>query len=157
MFDVDVPGERAYRESETFRPGAAAVTMDLPWMRLGLSICYDLRFPALYRALAHAGAGMLAVPSAFTATTGKAHWHALLRARAIENACYVIAPAQCGAHPGNRRTFGHTVIVSPWGEVLAEAGDVPGRIEAEIDPAAVAEARRRIPVLDQERPFTPPG
>jgi len=157
MFDVDLAGERAYRESETYRPGEAAVTVDLPWIRLGLSVCYDVRFPGLYRALAQSGASMLAVPSAFTAATGKAHWHTLLRARAIENACYVIAPAQCGVHPGGRQTFGHAMIVSPWGEILAEAGEIPGRIEAQINPAEVAEARRRIPVLDQERPFTTPG
>ena len=157
MFDVDIPGEQPYRESETYRPGRAAVTVDLPCMRMGLSVCYDLRFPSLFQSLAHAGATMLAVPSAFTAATGAAHWHALLRARAIETGCYVIAPAQCAAHPGNRRTYGHAMIISPWGNVLAEAEGEPARIEAELDPAVVEEARRRIPVLNQRREFTAPN
>lgn len=156
MFDVDLLEERSYRESETYRPGAAAVTADLPWLRLGLSVCYDIRFAALYRALAQAGAGMLAVPSAFTAVTGKAHWRVLLRARAIETGSYVIAPAQCGDHPGGRSTFGHALIVSPWGEVLAEAKDNPTVLLAEIEPTRVAEARLRIPSVTHDRPFTPP-
>ena len=156
MFDVDLLEERSYRESETYRPGVAAVTADLPWLRLGLSVCYDVRFAALYRALAQAGAGMLAVPSAFTAVTGKAHWRVLLRARAIETGSYVIAPAQCGDHPGGRSTFGHALIVSPWGEVLAEAKDNPTVLLAEIEPTRVAEARLRIPSVTHDRPFTPP-
>ena len=155
MFDVDIPGERRYAESEVFRPGEVAVTADLPWIRLGFSVCYDVRFPALYAALARDGAGMLTVPSAFTAVTGRAHWHVLLRARAIETGCYIVAPAQCGTHAGNRRTFGHALVVSPWGVILAEAGDAPARITAEIDPAAVAEARRRIPALANARRFSP--
>ena len=124
------------------------------WLTLGLSVCYDVRFPHLYRALAKAGAGMLAVPSAFTEVTGRAHWHVLLRARAIENGCYVIAPAQCGTHPGGRRTFGHSLIIAPWGEVLAEAGEVPAVITATIDPDQVIEARRRIPALTHDRDFS---
>ena len=152
LFDVDLP-DRKYRESETFGAGADAVVADLPWLRLGLSVCYDVRFPQLYRALAKAGAGLLAVPSAFTEITGKAHWHVLLRARAIETGCFVIAPAQTGAHPGGRRTFGHSLIVAPWGEVLADAGDQPGIATATIDPARITEARGRIPALRHDRDF----
>lgn len=152
MFDVDLP-DRSYRESATFGAGAQAVVADLPWLRAGLSVCYDVRFPHLYRALAKAGAGMLAVPSAFTEATGRAHWHVLLRARAIENGCYVVAPAQCGTHPGGRRTFGHSLIIAPWGDVVAEAGDTPAVITAVIDPAQIAEARRRIPALTHDRDF----
>lgn len=153
MFDVDLP-DRSYRESATYGAGQHAVVTALPWLSLGLSVCYDVRFPHLYRALAKAGAGMLAVPSAFTDVTGGAHWHVLLRARAIENGCYVIAPAQCGVHPGGRRTFGHSLIVAPWGEILAEAGEVPAVITATIDPAQVLEARRRIPALTHDRDFS---
>ena len=156
MFDADIPEERTYRESDTYRPGGRAVVAALPWAGLGMTVCYDLRFPALYRALAQAGAELLAVPSAFTATTGQAHWHVLLRARAIETGCYVLAPAQCGSHPGGRRTFGHSLIVSPWGEVIAEAGDEPAILTAELDPARVAEARRRIPSLANDRAYTLP-
>ncbi|MDA1132813.1 MAG: carbon-nitrogen hydrolase family protein, partial [Proteobacteria bacterium] len=156
MFDADLPGQRPYRESDTYRPGDAAVTVDLPWLRLGLSVCYDVRFPALYRSLALAGAGLLAVPSAFTAVTGRAHWHVLLRARAIETGCFVIAPAQCGEHPAGRATFGHALVVSPWGEILADAGETPGAVFADIDPAAITEARTRIPSLRHGRPFSEP-
>ena len=152
LFDVDLP-DRTYRESETFGAGADAVVTDLPWLKLGLSVCYDVRFPHLYRALAKAGAGLLAVPSAFTEITGTAHWHVLLRARAIETGCFVIAPAQTGVHPGGRRTFGHSLIVAPWGEVLADAGDRPGIVTATIDPARIAEARGRIPALRHDRDF----
>ncbi|MSO70439.1 MAG: carbon-nitrogen hydrolase family protein [Alphaproteobacteria bacterium] len=153
LFDVDLPGRESYRESASVAPGERAVVADTPWGRLGLSVCYDLRFPQLYRALAKAGAQYLAVPAAFTATTGQAHWHVLLRARAIETGCYVFAPAQTGVHPGARRTYGHALIVSPWGEILADAGDAPGLIMAEIDPARVAEARLAIPALTHDRPF----
>ena len=156
MFDVDISEERTYQESETYRPGERAVVAGLPWAKLGMTVCYDLRFPTLYRALAQAGAALLAVPSAFTATTGKAHWHVLLRARAIETGCYVLAPAQCGSHPGGRRTFGHSLMVSPWGEVIAEAGDEPGIITAKLDPAQVTEARQRIPSLVNDRAYAPP-
>ncbi len=156
MFDADLP-DRSYRESAVFRPGERAVVADLPWLKLGLSVCYDLRFPHLYRALAQAGAGLLVVPSAFTEPTGRAHWHVLLRARAIETGCYVVAPAQTGAHPGGRRTFGHSLIVAPWGEVVAEAGDAPGVILAEIDVAQIAAARSKLPALTHDRPFAAPG
>jgi predicted amidohydrolase len=152
LFDVDLPN-RAYRESETFGAGGDAVLAELPWLKLGLTVCYDVRFPHLYRALAKAGAGMLAVPSAFTEVTGKAHWHVLLRARAIETGCFVIAPAQCGLHPGGRRTFGHALIVAPWGEVLADAGNAPDIVTAVIDSDRIAEARRRIPALAHDRDF----
>jgi predicted amidohydrolase len=156
MFDADLGLGETYRESETFRPGDRAVTVGLPWGRLGLSICYDLRFPHLYRALAKAGAQFLAVPSAFTRPTGRAHWHVLLRARAIETGCYVFAPAQTGTHPGDRQTYGHALIVSPWGEILADALEQPGWIMADIDLGAVAEARRKLPCLDHDRPFALP-
>lgn len=153
MFDVDLPGGETYRESKTYRPGDSAITADLPWGRLGFSICYDLRFPQLYRALAHAGADFIAVPSAFTHQTGEAHWHTLLRARAIETGCFVIAPAQGGRHENGRETYGHSLIVSPWGKVLAEADMEPGVIFADIDVSEVAEARKRIPALAHDRPF----
>ncbi|HEY1612768.1 MAG TPA: carbon-nitrogen hydrolase family protein [Rhizomicrobium sp.] len=157
LFDVDLPSGETYRESNTVAGGDRAATADLPWCRVGLSICYDLRFPALYRDLAQAGAAMLTVPSAFTETTGKAHWHVLLRARAIENGAFVLAPAQGGLHANGRRTFGHSLIVSPWGEILAEAGTDPGIILAEIDPAAVAEARARVPSLRHDRRYAAPS
>lgn len=153
LFDVDLPGRESYRESASVAPGERAVVAETPWGRLGLSVCYDLRFPQLYRALAKAGAQYLAVPAAFTAITGQAHWHVLLRARAIETGCYVFAPAQTGVHPGGRRTYGHALIVAPWGEILADAGEAPGLIMAEIDPARVAEARLAIPALSHDRPF----
>lgn len=156
MFDADLPGQRPYRESDTYQPGDAAVTVDLPWLRLGLSVCYDVRFPALYRSLALAGAGLLAVPSAFTAATGRAHWHVLLRARAIETGCYVIAPAQCGVHPAGRATYGHALVVSPSGEILAEAGEAAETVFADIDPAAIAQVRTAIPSLRHGRPFSDP-
>jgi predicted amidohydrolase len=153
MFDVDLPGGESYRESKNYRPGGRAVVADLPWGRIGLSICYDLRFAALYRALAKAGADFLTVPSAFTKTSGEAHWHVLQRARAIENGCYVLSPAQGGHHENGRDTFGHSMIVSPWGEILAEAGTEPGVIMADIDPGEVGKARARIPALDHDRSF----
>jgi predicted amidohydrolase len=154
MFDVDLPNGEMYRESRNFRRGERAVVADMPWGRLGLSICYDLRFPQLYRALANAGASFLTIPAAFTHTTGKAHWHVLQRARAIETGCFVIAPAQGGIHPNGRHTYGHSLIVAPWGEILAEAGEDPCVITAEIDPAKVAEARQRIPALTHDRPIS---
>src|SRR5579863_4965009 len=156
LFDVDLPSGEKYRESNTVAGGGSAVTADLPWGRFGLSICYDLRFPQLYRALAKAGAFSLTVPSAFTETTGKAHWHILLRARAIENGAFVIAPAQGGVHGNGRRTYGHSLIVSPWGEIIAEAGTEPGFIIAEIDPDQSAAARARIPSLKHDHAFTGP-
>lgn len=157
MFDVDLGNGEVYRESSTFRPGEKAVTVQTPWGRLGVTICYDLRFPQLYRALAKAGAEFLSVPAAFTRTTGRAHWHVLLRARAIETGCYVLAPAQCGEHIGGRQTYGHALIVSPWGEVLAEAGEEPGFVIATIDPSMVAEARRKVPSLSHDRSFQDPA
>jgi predicted amidohydrolase len=156
MFDVDLPTGESHRESKTYRPGDAADLAELPWGVLGMTVCYDLRFPLLYRALAKAGADFLSVPAAFTVPTGKAHWHVLLRARAIENGCFVFAPAQSGEHGGGRRTYGHSLIVSPWGEILAEATDGPGFVMAAIDPAKVAEARRAIPALSHDRPFAAP-
>jgi deaminated glutathione amidase len=153
LFDADLPDGERYRESSTVENGGSAITAELPWGRIGLTVCYDVRFPKLYRALAHAGAFALSVPAAFTETTGRAHWHVLTRARAIENGAYVIAPAQCGVHPGGRRTFGHSLIVSPWGEVLADGGEAPGIIRADIDPAKSLEARARIPSLMHDRDF----
>jgi predicted amidohydrolase len=155
MFDVDLANGERYRESATFRHGQQAVTADLPWGRLGLTICYDLRFPYLYRALAKAGAGFLAIPSAFTRPTGQAHWHVLMRARAIETGCFVFAPAQTGEHAGGRKTYGHSLIVAPWGEVLADAGEEVGFITARIDPAKIAEARGMVPSLTHDRGFSP--
>ena len=153
LFDVDLPSGEKYRESNTVEGGHRAVIADLPWGKLGLSICYDLRFPRLYRKLAKAGAQILTVPSAFTETTGKAHWHVLLRARAIENGAFVIAPAQGGLHANGRRTYGHSLIVAPWGEVLVEGGTDPGVFWADIDMNAVAEARGRVPSLTHDRDY----
>ena len=154
MFDVDLPNGEKYRESRNFAPGETAVLAELPWGKLGLTICYDMRFPALYRALAQAGATMIAVPAAFTVPTGRAHWHTLLRSRAIEAQCFVFAAAQAGTHPNGRQTFGHSIIIAPWGEILAEAdGETPMVITAEIDMSAVAEARGKVPSLTHDRPF----
>ncbi len=153
MFDVDLAGGESYRESQYYRPGTKAVLVDLPFGRLGLSICYDLRFPKLYRALATAGASFIAVPSAFTKQTGEAHWSVLIRARAIETGAFVLAAAQGGVHENGRSTYGHSIVVSPWGEVLAEAGEDPGVIFADIDLAQSAEARARIPSLRHGRDF----
>ena len=153
LFDVDLAGGESYRESHHARPGGKAVLVDLPFGRLGLSICYDLRFPQLYRALAAAGAELIAVPAAFTRQTGEAHWHVLIRARAIESGAFVLAATQGGLHENGRMTFGHSLIVSPWGEVLAEGGEDPGVIFADIDLAASAEARARIPALKHDRDF----
>ena len=152
MFDADLENDESYKESDIYRSGDRAVLAETPWGDVGLTICYDLRFPGLYRDLAKAGASYFAVPSAFTRVTGKAHWHALLRARAIENGAYVFAPAQCGSH-GRRQTFGHALIVDPWGEVLGDGGGSPGIVLARIDPSKVAAARRKIPSLQHDRPF----
>ncbi len=158
MFDVDLAGGESWRESATYRPGTEAVVSDLPDIRLGLAICYDVRFPHLFRAQAKAGAGLLTVPAAFTRQTGEAHWHVLLRARAIENGAFVIAAGQGGRHEDGRETYGHSLIVDPWGTVLADTGgDEPGFIVAEIDPEAVEQARGRIPSLKNERPFAAPA
>jgi deaminated glutathione amidase len=153
MFDVDLAGGESYRESNTYRAGELAVVADLPWGRLGMTVCYDLRFPALYRALAEAGASFFAIPSAFTRQTGEAHWHVLMRARAIENGCFVLAAAQGGKHESGRETFGHSLIIDPWGRILAEGGTEPGVVMAEIDPAEVAAARAKIPSLNHGRRF----
>lgn len=154
LFDVDLAGGESYRESATIRPGETAVVADTPFGRLGLSVCYDLRFPQLYRALAKAGAEVLFVPAAFTRTTGQAHWHVLLRARAIEAGAFVVAPSQCGEAPGGALArYGHSLIVDPWGEILADGGEDEGVITAELDLARVAEARRMIPALQHDRVF----
>ncbi|MBV8791025.1 MAG: carbon-nitrogen hydrolase family protein [Pseudolabrys sp.] len=153
MFDVELDDGHTYRESRNYRPGERAVLADLPWGRLGVTICYDLRFPSLYRALAEAGAIMLAIPSAFTKQTGEAHWHVLNRARAIENGAFVFAAAQGGKHENGRETFGHSLIVDPWGRVLAEGGIEPDVVMAEIDLSEVAAARKRIPSLQHGRRF----
>lgn len=156
MFDVDLGNGEVYRESATFAPGREAVLAETPWGAIGLSICYDLRFPHLYRSLAQSGARFLVVPAAFTRTTGKAHWHVLLRARAIETGCFVLAPAQCGEHEGGRQTFGHALIVSPWGAIMADAGEEPGYVIATLDCDLVAEARGKVPSLDHDRVFIRP-
>jgi predicted amidohydrolase len=153
MFDVDLAGGESYRESHSYRPGDLAVVADLPWGRLGVTICYDLRFPALYRALAESGASFLSIPSAFTKPTGEAHWHVLMRARAIENGCFVFAAAQGGRHESGRESFGHSLIVDPWGQILAEGGTEPAVILADVDPAQVTAARSRIPSLHHGRRF----
>jgi predicted amidohydrolase len=155
MFDIDLPGGESYRESANYQPGETAVISDLPWGRIGLTICYDLRFPALFRALAEAGASFLTVPSAFTVRTGEAHWHTLLRARAIENGCFVFAAAQAGTHESKRQSYGHSLIVAPWGEVLAEGGGVEtGVVMARIDPSRVETARKTVPSLQHGRRFS---
>jgi predicted amidohydrolase len=165
LFDVpSLNGSETYLESARVRPGSEAVLVDCSsndvdglgeGVRIGMSVCYDLRFPQLYRALAQAGASILTVPSAFTVVTGAAHWHALLRARAIETGCFVLAAAQVGTHPGSRKTYGHSLIVNPWGEILADAGgEGAGIIVAEIDLDEVTQARNRVPSLLHDRPFT---
>jgi predicted amidohydrolase len=153
MFDVELPGGENYRESDYVQAGKRAVTAPLPWGRIGLSICYDLRFAALYRALAKDGAEFFSAPAAFTKTTGRAHWHVLLRARAIENGAFMFAAAQTGRHENGRDTYGHSLIISPWGEILAEAGEEPCVIFADIDPADAAAARGRIGALRHDRDF----
>jgi predicted amidohydrolase len=161
MFDVDLDGGESYRESVAFRPGGRAVVAEAAGARLGLSVCYDLRFPHLYRDLARAGAEILTVPSAFTVPTGRAHWHVLLRARAIETGCFVLAPAQSGTHPAAegapRRTYGHSLAVAPWGEVLADAGEGTGVTFVELDLAAVRRARAMVPSLGHDRDYAPPA
>ncbi len=158
MFDVTLPNGESYRESKVFRPGTEAVMADLQFpddvrAKLGLTICYDLRFPQLYRTLAQAGAELLAIPSAFTKPTGQAHWQTLMRARAIETGCYVLAAAQTGKHENGRETYGHSIVVSPWGEIVAEAGTAPGVLFADIDLAKVTEARAQVPSLQHDRSF----
>jgi len=153
MFDVDLADGESYRESRSYQPGELATAADLPWGRLGITICYDLRFPALYRALAESGSAFLAIPSAFTRQTGEAHWHILNRARAIENGCFVLAAAQGGLHESGRETYGHSLVIDPWGRIIAEGDAEPGVVMAQIDPAAVAAARARIPSLQHGRRF----
>lgn len=156
MFDVDLEDGESYRESATYRPGETATLAETPWGLLGMTVCYDLRFPHLYRELAKAGASLLSVPSAFTRPTGRAHWEVLLRARAIENGAFVFAPAQCGEHPHGRLTYGHSIIIDPWGDVLAEAGEEPGYIVADIEMTQVAEVRRSLPSLTHDRRYAGP-
>lgn len=151
MFDVDVGEGNSWRESAAYAPGDAPVTVDTPLGTLGLTICYDLRFPALHAALSDAGATVIASPAAFTVPTGEAHWHVLQRARAIENAAFVIAAAQTGEHEDGRRTYGHSLVVDPWGRVLLDMGDAPGVGFCDIDPAAAGEARARVPVIKHRR------
>jgi deaminated glutathione amidase len=153
MFDVTLPDGKVIRESSAYCPGERATIADTPWGKIGLTVCYDLRFPHLYRALAKAGARYLTIPSSFQRATGKVHWHTLIKARAIENACFVFAPAMCGEHPGNRTTYGHSLIVDPWGDVLADGGDQPGIIYADIDPARVDRVRSMLPSLEHDREF----
>jgi predicted amidohydrolase len=154
LFDVDLPSGETYRESNTVAGGDAAVLADTPWGKIGLSICYDIRFAGLYRQMAQQGAFAFTAPSAFTETTGKAHWHVLLRARAIENGAFLIAPAQGGVHTNGRHTYGHSLIVGPWGDILAEGGTEPGIFAAEIDPALSLDARAKVPSLRHDRVFT---
>jgi predicted amidohydrolase len=154
MFDIELKNGEAYRESDAIEPGDKAVIVETELGRLGLSICYDLRFGALYRALARAGAAFITIPAAFTQTTGQAHWHTLVRARAIETGAFIIAPNQCGHHCDKRYSFGHSLIIDPWGEILADGGAEPGIVYADIDLERVADARSRIPSLQNERAFT---
>ena len=156
MFDVTLPSGKVIRESSAYRSGARAVVAQTPWGRLGMTVCYDLRFPHLYRALAKAGALFLAVPSSFQRETGVAHWHTLLRARAIENLSYVFAPAMCGDHPGKRSTYGHSLIVDPWGKIVAELGAEPGVAIADIDADEVMRVRGMLPSLEHDRGFEEP-
>lgn len=156
LFDITLPDGQEIRESDFVSPGNRAVVADLPWCRAGMTICYDVRFAALYRALTQAGTSLLTVPSAFTVPTGQAHWHVLLRARAIETGSFVLAAAQGGVHDCGRSTYGHSLAVSPWGEIIAEAGTEPGVMLVDIDPAQSALARQRIPALRHDRPFSLP-
>jgi predicted amidohydrolase len=154
MFDCTLPDGKVIRESSAYRPGTKAVVGETPWGKLGMTICYDLRFPGLFRSLAQAGSNFISVPSSFQRQTGRGHWHALLRARAIENECFIFAPAMCGDHPGNRQTYGHSLVIDPWGEIIAEGGESPEIVYADIDPARVAKVRGMIPSLEHDRPFS---
>jgi len=155
LFDIDLDKDEVYRESSQFQPGTEAAIAPTPWGLLGMTICYDVRFPHLYRDLAKAGASFLTVPAAFTKRTGEAHWHALLRSRAIETGSFVIAPCQSGVH-GVGATYGHSLIIDPWGNVLADGGEGEGIVLAEIDTALVAKARARIPALKHDRDYAAP-
>lgn len=154
LFDVDLPTGESHRESNLVQPGERAVMTETPWGGVGLAICYDLRFAALFRALAQNGARIITVPSAFTVPTGQAHWETLLRARAIETGCFILAPAQTGTHHGDRKTYGHSLVIDPWGVVLADGGDAPGYVLADLDLAAVDRARGAIPSLQHGREFS---
>ncbi|MEE8365064.1 MAG: carbon-nitrogen hydrolase family protein [Gammaproteobacteria bacterium] len=154
LFDIQLSDGEFYRESDVIAPGDKAVVATTPWGKLGMTVCYDLRFAALYRALAQNGAQFITIPSAFTQTTGKAHWHMLVRARAIETGCYIIAPNQCGHHVDRRASWGHSLIVDPWGKVLADGGAEPGIVYAEIDLSSVERAHRKIPALTHDRAFS---
>lgn len=157
VFDVDLANGDRYRESATIRPGDGATVADTPWGRLGMSVCYDVRFPHLFRQLAKAGASMISIPAAFTVPTGEAHWETLLRARAIETGAFVLAPAQGGAHEDGRRTWGHSTVVGPWGEVIAKLDhDEPGVLRATLDLTAVERARASVPALLHDREFAAP-
>lgn len=156
LFDVDIEHGESYRESDTYAHGERAVTAPTPWGAVGLTICYDMRFPHLYTALAEAGARVIFVPAAFTVPTGQAHWHVLLRARAIETGCFIVAPAQTGTHYGSRRTYGHALVVAPWGEILADGGERVGCDVVDLDLGEVARARRRVPALANRVPFEGP-
>lgn len=157
LFDVDLATGESWRESAAYAPGGRAVVAETPVGRLGLSICYDLRFSGLFAALSEAGATALAVPAAFTVPTGEAHWHVMIRARAIESACFAIAAAQCGAHEDGRRTYGHSLVVDPWGRVLLDMGTAEREVGfAELDPRQIEEVRRRLPVLSHRRAFAAP-
>jgi predicted amidohydrolase len=156
MFDATLPDGKVIKESSAYCPGARAVTADTPWGTLGLTVCYDLRFPQLYRSLAKAGARYLTIPSSFQRATGKDHWHPLIQARAIENACFVFAPAMCGEHPGNRSTYGHSLVVDPWGKILADGGDAPGIVYADVDPQRVDKVRGMLPCLEHDVEFQSP-
>lgn len=156
LFDVDLPSGETYRESNSIAPGADGVVVPLPFAMLGMSVCYDLRFPGLYRGLAQAGAEVITIPAAFTRTTGKAHWHVLMRARAIETGTFVIAPAMWGDHPGNRQTYGHSLVVDPWGRVLADMGEGVGATVVDIDLSEVAKARAQIPAWNHDPVYALP-
>lgn len=153
LFDVDLPTGESWRESAAYRPGTEAVVAGTPLGRLGMSVCYDVRFPALYSALSQAGANILSIPAAFTVPTGKAHWHTLLRARAIENACWVVAAAQVGEHEDGRTTYGHSLVVNPWGEIILDMGEEPGLAFADVDADQCRTVKERIPVIGHRRPI----
>jgi predicted amidohydrolase len=156
MFDATLPDGKTIKESSAYCPGARAVTADTPWGTLGLTVCYDLRFPQLYRSLAKAGARFITIPSSFQRATGKDHWHPLIQARAIENACFIFAPAMCGEHPGNRSTYGHSLVVDPWGKILADGGEAPGIVYADVDPSRVDKVRGMLPCLQHDVEFEAP-
>ncbi len=153
MFDVNIGSGESYRESKSYEPGDQSKLTETPWGMIGMTVCYDLRFPYLFRDLAKSGAEMFSIPSAFTRPTGMAHWHILMRARAIENGCFVIAPAQCGHHGGGRKTYGHSLIIAPWGEILADGGEEPGFVVADIDMDLVEEARSKVPSIYHDRDY----